>query len=125
MSTLSRIIYHTNGPQLWSLYDQVAINPPVMKMVIGHPKKMWNKVNDEPKNPYVLPRNLRITTCHKYEAMRDNKRSYKGKIVIEIAIPKGGNNKKEMTRATEGEKNIRERHVQQRVEIRRRQSHVQ
>lgn len=93
--TYSHIIFSINGPQLWPLDDRVEINPPMMRMVIGHPKNMFNKVNGEPRNPYVLPRKLSIVTCHKCGAMGHNKRSCKGKRVADRVIPKGGNTKKE------------------------------
>ncbi|CAL5205285.1 unnamed protein product [Lathyrus oleraceus] len=92
--TYSHIIFSINGPQLWPLDDQVEINPPVMRRVIDHPKNMCNKVNDEPRNPYVLPRKLSIVTCHMCGAMGHNKRSCKGKRVADRVIPKGGNTKK-------------------------------
>ncbi|XP_050875971.1 uncharacterized protein LOC127079631 [Lathyrus oleraceus] len=92
--TYSHIIFPTHGPQLLPFEDQVAINPPVMRRAIGHPKKMRRKVIYEPRNPHVLPRKLSTVTFHKCRAMGHNKRSYKGKRVADRAIPKGGNTKK-------------------------------
>lgn len=65
-----------------------------MRKAVGLPKKMWNKVNNEPRSSHVLPRNLTIVTCHKCGAMRHNKLNYKGKRVTGKAILKGGNIKK-------------------------------
>ncbi|CAK8564364.1 unnamed protein product [Lathyrus sativus] len=91
----SHIIYPTNGPQLWPLLEgQVPIKPPVLRRAIGRPKKLRNKVNDEPINPHVLPKKLTTASCHKCGAMGHNKRSCKGKRVVERVIPKGGNKKK-------------------------------
>ncbi|XP_058776681.1 uncharacterized protein LOC131651009 [Vicia villosa] len=92
--TYSHIIFPTNGPQVWPHDDQVSINPPVMRRAIGRSKKMRNKINDEPRNPHVLPRKLPTVTCHKCGAMGHNMRTCKGKRAADRAIPKGGNNKK-------------------------------
>lgn len=54
----------TNGPQLWPL-DGLVVNPPVMRRIIGRPKKMQNNVNGEAINPRVLPRMLTTVVCHK------------------------------------------------------------
>ncbi|XP_058722358.1 uncharacterized protein LOC131594286 [Vicia villosa] len=76
-SIYSHIIYPTKCPQLWPLDNQSTMNPPIMRMAIGRPKKMRNKANDEP----------RLKHGH-------NKRSCKGKTAADRAIPKGGNKKK-------------------------------
>ncbi|XP_058766723.1 uncharacterized protein LOC131640331 [Vicia villosa] len=103
-NTYSHIVYPTNGPQLWPVDGQLSINPPVMRRAIGRPKKMRNKVNDEPRNPHVLPRKLTTVTCHKCGGMGHNKRSCKGKRGADIAIPKGGNKKAKKTAPTGGGK---------------------
>lgn len=64
-----------------------------MRREIGSPKNMRNKVNDEPKILYVLPRKLQTITFHKFGAINHNKRSCKGKREVDRVIPKGGNNK--------------------------------
>lgn len=92
--TYSNIIYPANGPQLWSLDGQLAVNPPLMRITIGYPKKLRRKTNDEPINPHVLPRNFVTATCHKCEALGHNMRSYKGKRAADRAIPKGENKAK-------------------------------
>lgn len=66
-----------------------------MRREIGRPKKIRNKVNDEPRNPHVLPRKMPSVTCHKCGVMGHNMRTCKGKRAANRAIPKGGNNKKE------------------------------
>ncbi|KAI5384207.1 hypothetical protein KIW84_071279 [Lathyrus oleraceus] len=101
--TYSNIVFPTNGPQLWLIVDHVPIFPPVMRMEIGHPKKLRNKANDEPKNPHVLSRILTIVTCKKCEEMGYNKRSCKGKRAANRAISKGGNKAKK-EKNTKGEK---------------------
>ncbi|CAK8538314.1 unnamed protein product [Lathyrus sativus] len=94
-NSYSHIIYPKNGPQLWPLLEgQVPIKPLVLKRAIGQPKKLRNKVNDEPSNPHVLSRKLTTVSCHKYGAMGHNKRSYKGKRAAERESFKGGNKKK-------------------------------
>ncbi|XP_058753081.1 uncharacterized protein LOC131626266 [Vicia villosa] len=104
-NTYSHIVsYPTNGPQLWPVDGQFSINPPVMRRAIGRPKKMRNKVSDEPRNPHVLPGKLTTVTCHKCGGMGHNKRSCKGKRGADIAIPKGGNKKAKKTDPTGGEK---------------------
>lgn len=62
-----------------------------MRMAIGLPKELRNKTHNEPKNPYVLPRNFATVTCHKCGALGHNMRSCKGKITAYRAIPKDGN----------------------------------
>jgi len=91
MATYSHIILPTNGPQLWALSDNVPIAPPVMRRAIGHPKKMRNKANDEPRNPHLLPRKLPIVTCKRCGGMGHNMRSCKGKRAAHRAMPKRGN----------------------------------
>ncbi|CAK8577415.1 unnamed protein product [Lathyrus sativus] len=94
-NSYSHIIYSTNGAQLWPLLEgQVPIEPPVLRRAIGRPKKLRNKVNDEPRNPHVLPRKLTTLSYHKCGAMGHNKRSCKGKRAAEKVILKGGNKKK-------------------------------
>ncbi|CAK8544972.1 unnamed protein product [Lathyrus sativus] len=94
-NSYSHIIYPTNGPQLWPLLEgQVPIKPPVLRRAIDRPKKLRNKVNDEPRIPHVLPRKLTTVSCHKCGTMRHNKRSCKGKMATERVILKGGNKKK-------------------------------
>lgn len=98
---------------------QVAINPLAMRKAISRPKKMRNKVNDEIRNPYMLPIKLTIIICHKCEAIRHNKRSCKGKRAADRAIPKGGNKKNGITCAKYDGKKKKRIHVHQRMEIRR------
>ncbi|KAI5387868.1 hypothetical protein KIW84_073819 [Lathyrus oleraceus] len=78
-----------NWTPTWHGDDDLSIY--VMRRAIGLPKKMHNKVNDEPRNPHVLHKKLPNATCHKCGAMAYNKRSFKGKRVADKAIPKGGN----------------------------------
>lgn len=124
-NTYSPIIYLKNGSQLWLLDDQVAINPLAMRKAISRPKKMRNKVNDETRNPYVLPIKLTIIICHKCGAIRHNKRSCKGKRAVDRAIPKGGNKKNGITCAKYDGKKKKRIHLHQRTEIRRKKRHVQ
>lgn len=65
-----------------------------MRREIGRPKKMRNKLNDEPRNPHVLPRSFTITTCQKCGALGHNMTSCKGKRGADRAITKGGNKTK-------------------------------
>lgn len=76
------------------LDGQLAVNPPLMRIAIGYPKKLRRKTNDEPINPHVLPRNFVTATCHKCETLGHNMRSYKGKRAADRAIPKGENKAK-------------------------------
>ncbi|CAL5189863.1 unnamed protein product [Lathyrus oleraceus] len=70
MDTYSNIVYPTNGSQLWHVDDLNTMTPPVMRRAIGRPKKQRNKMNDEPRNPHILPRKFSTITCAKYGAMR-------------------------------------------------------
>ncbi|CAK8532062.1 unnamed protein product [Lathyrus sativus] len=116
-NSYSHIIYPTNGPQLWPLLEgQVPIKPPVLRRAIGRPKKLRNKVSDEPRNPHVLPRKLTTVSCHKCGAMGHNKRSCKGKMAAERVIPKGGNKKK-----GNASKDGKRQNLKQKVERRQRQ----
>lgn len=66
-------------PQLWPVVDHVSIYPPIMRRVIGCPKKLKNKANDETKNHHVLSRRLATVTCKKSGEMGHYKKSCKSK----------------------------------------------
>ncbi|CAL5205603.1 unnamed protein product [Lathyrus oleraceus] len=68
-NSYSHINFPINGPQWWPLDGQVPINPPMLTRSIGRPKKMRNKVNDDSRNPHVLPRKLTIVIYNKYSTM--------------------------------------------------------
>ncbi|XP_058752673.1 uncharacterized protein LOC131625861 [Vicia villosa] len=93
LATYSHIILPTNGPQLWPISGDTAINPPVMRRAIGRPKKNRNKANDEPRSTNTLPRTLQTVKCKKCGNMGHNKRTCKGKRAADRSIPKGGNKK--------------------------------
>ncbi|CAL5209876.1 unnamed protein product [Lathyrus oleraceus] len=59
-------------------------------------------MNDEPRNPHILPRRFSTVTCAKYGAMGHNKRSCKGKWVADRAIPKDGNKSKKTNKVKGG-----------------------
>lgn len=92
--TYSHIIYTKNGPQPWPIGDELRVNPPLLRMTVGCPKKMRKKTHDEPKNPHVLPRNLTTVTCHKCGSMGHNMRTFKGNRETNWDMPKGDNNTK-------------------------------
>lgn len=99
----SHIIYLTNDPQLWLVYGELIVNPPLMRRTIGRPKKMRNKINDEPKNPHVLSRKLPTVTYHKCGFMEHYMRTCKRNGAANIVMPNGGNKKKN-SKITEGNK---------------------
>ncbi|CAL5183683.1 unnamed protein product [Lathyrus oleraceus] len=84
------------------LDDLNTMAPPVMRRAIGRPKKPRNKMNDEPRNPHILPRRFSTVICVKYGDMRHNKRSCKGKRAADRAIPKGGNKLKKTKKVKSG-----------------------
>ncbi|CAL5204562.1 unnamed protein product [Lathyrus oleraceus] len=59
-------------------------------------------MNDEPRNPHILPRRFSTVTCAKYGAMGHNKRSCKGKRAVDRAILKGGNKSKKTKKVKGG-----------------------
>ncbi|CAL5197349.1 unnamed protein product [Lathyrus oleraceus] len=67
-------------------------------------------MNDEPRNPHILPMRFSTVTCVKYGAMGHNKRSCKGKMTDDRAIPKGGNKSKKTKKVKggKGTKNSKE-----------------
>ncbi|KAI5422367.1 hypothetical protein KIW84_045714 [Lathyrus oleraceus] len=79
-----------------------TVTPPVMRRVIGRPKKQRNKTNDEPRNLHILPRRFSIVTCAKCGAMGHNKRSCKDKREVGRAISKGGNKSKKTNKVKGG-----------------------
>lgn len=104
-NTYSHIVYPIYGPQVWPSKGQVVINSQIMRKTVGCPKKIRNKVNDEPRNSHVLSIKLTTMTCHKCGATRQNKKSCKDKRVVDMAIPKGGNkNNAKKSRTTGAEK---------------------
>ncbi|CAL5189005.1 unnamed protein product [Lathyrus oleraceus] len=68
-------------------------------------------MNDEPRNPHILPRRFSTVTCAKFGAMGYNKRSCKGKRAADKAIPKGGNksNKTKKVKGGKGTKKSKEK----------------
>ncbi|KAI5405852.1 hypothetical protein KIW84_052569 [Lathyrus oleraceus] len=61
-----------------------------------------NKMNDEPRNPNILPRRFSTITCAKCGSTRHNKRSCKGKRAADRAIPNGGNKRKKTKKVKGG-----------------------
>ncbi|CAL5187797.1 unnamed protein product [Lathyrus oleraceus] len=59
-------------------------------------------MNDEPRNPHILPRRFSTITCAKCGAMRHNKRSCKGKREADREIPKCGNKSKKTKKVKGG-----------------------
>ncbi|XP_050914989.1 uncharacterized protein LOC127129931 [Lathyrus oleraceus] len=102
MDTYSNIVYSTNEPQLWLVDDLNIMAPPVMRRVMGRQKKQRNKMNDEPRNPHILPSRFLTVKCAKCGAMGHNKRSCKGKRAADRAIPKGGNKSKKTKKVKGG-----------------------
>ncbi|KAI5423401.1 hypothetical protein KIW84_046383 [Lathyrus oleraceus] len=98
----SNIMYPINGPQLWPVDDQNTVAPPLMRKAIGWPKQQRNKTYDEPRNPHILPMKFSTVTYAKYDAMRHNKRSCKGKKAIDRAIPKYSNKPKKAKKMKDG-----------------------
>lgn len=64
-----------------------------MRRVIGHPKIMRSKTNNEPRNSNVLQSKPPTVTCIEYGAMRHKMRSCKGEMEVDKFIPKGGKSK--------------------------------
>ena len=91
---------------MWYMVDYVPIYSPVMRQAFDLLKKMRNKISNEPKSPHVFSRRLATITCKKYGEMGHSHMSYKGKIVVDIAIPKGGNKAKK-AKANKGRKGRR------------------
>ncbi|KAI5441162.1 hypothetical protein KIW84_010574 [Lathyrus oleraceus] len=109
--TCSNIVFPTNRPQLWLIVDHVPIYPPVMRRAIDRPNKLRNKENDESNNPHVLSRRLVTVTCKKCGEMGHNKRSCKGKRVVDRAIPRGGNKTKKEKTIKGGNKAKKEKNI--------------
>lgn len=60
-------------------------------------------MNDERRNPHILPKRFSTVTCAKYGDMRHDNRSCKGKKAADRGIPKGGNKSKK-TKKVKGRK---------------------
>lgn len=91
LSTYAFIIEPNNGPKLWPVNDLPPLNPPYVRRAPGRPKTQRNKKNDEPRNPYKLPRNQSKVKCNRCGKWGHNVRTCEGKIGADREIEKGGN----------------------------------
>lgn len=99
-ATQSYIVLSFNGPGLWPTTNGEIIHPPIIRRVIGRPKKKRNKANDEPSSTNVLPRNLTIVKCKSCGILGHNSRTCKGKIVADRQLAKNSNKAKKQRKTS-------------------------
>ncbi|KAK7268370.1 hypothetical protein RIF29_21068 [Crotalaria pallida] len=72
-----------------------------MRRAPGRPKKQRRKTNDEPRNPYKLPKQNKTTRCSERGTLGHNKTSCKGKTA---AVPLIGSYRRVVIRRITGSK---------------------